>query len=513
MRRKWLAILALGWALPAAAQDAEAPDLGAMTDEQLHERAREIGMEGLRAPCHTSLPVYVELARRHPDYARQVSAYLTLEAMCAYQQGRHQEGLRSLKEAERLNPPAWYNSLGLYLANHVGDGAESLERLRRLAQAGELHLIHRDTVSYALQASGRDGHEAEADAFAYDLSATTEFGRLDPQLQGWLATRALSHAAGLGELSRVDALLAHVRSPYVAIDLLALREFEPVWPQVERLAGDNLAELSRDYAAWTAGRLADEPEDRDRLAEHSYALLFAGRFEEAVALANDWLEGPDNADALEEGDAWALNTQVYALDALGRHGEADAVFDRLATFAADENPWVVNFVINRLVRLVGMGRWQEGAAASEIAREVTDRYGSPYAEMLVAGYSACAFHQLGRSADAARELEFVRANFRDSPPTAGMALLCAGRDDEAADLLGQALHDETVRRQVLDSLQDEKFDLFWTPSVLRSPRDLVMARDDLREEVMKHVRPIPDRFAPIAYLRRRQAVPASETGF
>src|SRR5690606_19428635 len=124
---------------------------------------------------------------------------------------------------------------------------------------------------------------------------------------------------------------------------------------------------------------------------------------------------------------WALNIEAYALDALGRREEADAVFDQLATLPADEHYWVVNFVINRASRLVGQGRWEEGLAATELSRSVAAEYGSTYARMLVARDRACALQRLGRAEESVREAEYLVEQFAESPPVAATGLLCVGK--------------------------------------------------------------------------------------
>jgi tetratricopeptide (TPR) repeat protein len=358
------------------------------------------------------------------------------------------------------------------------------------------------------------GLEAESDKVAYQMATSGSFAQIDPEVQSGLANRALSYAARTGELSQVDDLLRYVRVPYQFIALLSLREYESIWPNVERYAGDHLASVTNSYVSWTSARLADKPEDLDRLSDYAYAMLFAGRYDEAATLADTWLARPGRNGVYEEGDGWALNMEAYALSALGRTAEADKVFDDLAKLSPDEHPWVVNFVINRTARLVSQGRWAEGLAASEAARSVSEKYGSGYAKLLVASERACAFDRLGRKDESGSEFKYVIANFADAPESAVQALLCAGRDDEAADLFRRILNDDKIRSQLLDGLQDDRFDLFWAgPSKIRNPYDLMMARPDLKKEASNYVRAIPERFVPLAYLRRQQiSAPSAKHG-
>lgn len=502
-----LAALALLAGVPAAAQEGSepAPDFSAMTDAELKARADAFGSPGQSA-CRDLVPVYVELDRRHRSDRLYEPSLLFGQALCANHEQRAADGMRYVKQFERSYPErgplGW---LGLLLAAQLGDGAEVMAQLRALSAAGIFVKLPKDVLSWSYRVARDGGRREELEAFSYEVATSSPFGQLDVEIQDMLAQSALARVARSGETAQLDTLLGHVRSPSSVLGLLASREYEAIWPQLERHAGDHLAKLSDDYVAWTASRLADKPEDRDRLSANSYALLFAGRYREAVELAQGLLDGKQHDGEIEEGEGWALNIQAYAYDALGQMGEADRVLDRLARLSPEEHRWVLNFVINRAVRLVKLRRWEEGLAASDVARPATDMYGTPYARMLVASYRACALHKLGRTDESARELDFVREHFADAPGHGGAALLCADLDDEAAQHLAGALAEEASRSRLLDDMQDARFSLFGTPEPqLRQSRELVIERPELRDVALQHVRVLPERFVPIAYLRRQE---------
>ncbi len=508
-----LTLACVAWPLCSAESEAEVPDLASMSDQQIARRLAEPEPGDERKPCAIALPLTKELKRRHPVNEALENPLLFARVQCAVEQERYADGLRDLKALERrAGTTGPTDRIGLFLAAQLEDGSETLARLRGLAASGALAEMSRQTLGWASDVVRRDELVHEYEAFAYDVATSDLQSQLDADVQPVLAYAALAHAARLPDPGQVDDLLGQVRSPYGFIDLLALRDYEPIWPQVERHAGDNLARLSDAYVAWTAERLADDPEDRDWLSEYANALLYAGRFQELVEVAESWLGDRRFAGEIEEGDGWALNVQAYAYDALGRPGEADRVFDRLAQLSPDAHPWVVNFLINRQARLTRQGRWQEAIAASEIARPATDVYGTPYARMLVASYRACALHKAGRLAESAAEFVFVGEHFVDAPTAGGQALLCADRGDEAARRLASVLADETKRNTVLEDLQDERFSFYRTAGdVMPSLRDLILARPELREKALAHARLLPDRFVPISHIRREQLAEPAET--
>lgn len=506
MRLNWLVLSAVFAASPSLAQSASAQaSYASLSDAQLQDRLNRAAVEGFGNACDDKMPLYADASRRWPGEVKFKIGVVVAQAMCAYEEKRPVDSLRLLKRAQtEYGATGWFIS-SMIIAMQVNDGAETLAALRGVAANGQLGQVSGDLLGSALNTIRLAGLEPESDEIAYSLATSADFDRIDPKAQSFLARRALSHAAKTRQPGGVDGLLRYVRAPNDVLTLLSLREYEPIWPQVERYAGDNLAPVINNYVSWSAGRLADKPEDLDRLWAYSYALFFAGRYDEAASLADNWLARPGRDGAYVEGDGWALNIKVSALDALGKTAEADKVFDDLAKLSPAEYPWIVNFVINREARLVGTGRWQEGLAANSLARQVAEKYGSPYAKLIVASDRVCAFDRLGRKAESEDELKYVLAHFADSPPSAVEALLCAGRDDEAADLFKRIVADERVRSPLLDGLQDDRFNLYSTePSQLPDPYKFMAGRPDLKSAASKYVRSIPDRFAPLTHTRRKQ---------
>lgn len=505
MRMKVLAILALIGAFPAAAQEKTAiPDFGALSDTELYAMLVDLETEGFRDPCQRKVPFFAEVVRRNPTNALLRNGSLTAQAFCAYEENRHEEGLELLKQAERAATGPTFHGLGLYFAVQVGDGEEALARLRAMGHEGLLDQLPDQQVFFAVRIIQADGLAGELDELAYELTDTTEFERLDPDLQGTFATAAIRHAVGAGDLSRIESLLQYDADPSSYLNMLSDRAYAAAWPQIEQRAGENLAVVADAFVRRTSEQLAEAPEDRDRLSRYAHALHFAGRYQEAVDVARNWRPERDNLGGLQEGDAWALNIEAYALDALGRREEADAVFDQLATLPADEHYWVVNFVINRAARLVGQGRWEEGLAATELARSVAAEYGSTYAKMLIARDRTCALQRLGRADESVHEAEYLVEQFAESPPVAATGLLCVGKRPEVEQLLASALSDEVARNRLIYELQDPRFELFYTPSVLPQVREVVFAEAALRDEAFRYIRLLPDRFLPISYIRRMQ---------
>lgn len=508
-----VAVLMLG-AVPAAAQQpgeatGTAPDYAAMSDAELEAAVDELG-DGWLGQCEVSEPLLAEFSTR-PAGEGYRAGMLLARAVCADKQGAYRQAADAFAEYERDFDPSSFVGLGLYLDSRLDDAASALARLERFANtatdetAGALDVAGFQTAARLARKHGRE------DAFedlSFRLFQSPLYASFSGDVKSGIAYRALKPAIRANNDALIDETLGQIRNPVSYPDLLALREYESAWPKIERRVGEHFTAITENYRHWAAARYDNASYDRERFSDAAQALYFDGRFEEATALARKWRERPGAFGNIQEGDTWALNIEAYALDALGRIDEADAVFDRLAELPADENPWVVNFVINRSSRLVGQARFVEGLEAARLAREVAEVHGSTYARMLVARDHACALHGLDRGEEAETELAYLRENRVETVAVAAQALLCAGRRDEALAMLIDGLEEERTRSNVIGGLLPEEYDLFYTASILPQPRDLLATSAELRMAYQRWAREIPEKFEPAA---SRKRVPLDRT--
>ncbi len=478
-------------------------DYSQMSDAELVKLVRDPDRSWLSEPCAIGQPLFETLWSRNSDNSQLRHSALFLGVLCDDKEQRFEDAAARFAKLEDEFGSDDMIDLGLYLDTRT----ENADRaLTRLAKFDSETLKSLDATRYwnVARMIVKQGQNGALDEIALDWWHAGYFGSLDLELQADVAIRAMTSAIKKGETKDLSELLSYVRGPSFVLDLLADRRFEPIWPLLEERAGPNLDLVSQSYAEWAIARLENEKTDRDRFSEAAHALHFAGRFSEAIDLARQWYRREERGREIQEGDGWALNIEAFALDALGRYDEADAVFDQLAELDPDEHPWVVNFVINRASRLVGQERWQEGLAATDLARSVAEDYGSTYAKMLIARDRTCALKHLGRIDETGPEVEFLRANSKDSASVSSQGLMCLGLDDEAADVLIAAVKDDAKRSALIADFQNEEFELFYTPSKLRRPRDLLETYPELRAEVEKYIRRLPSELTPIASLKRKQ---------
>lgn len=509
MKLRQMMAVALALAtVPAAAQQSgraaeEAPDYAAMSDGELGTAVHALGDDWL-VRCEVSEPLLAEFTTR-PAGEQYESGLLLARTVCADKHGDYRRAADALAEYESLFDPWSFIWYGLYLDTRLDDPDAALARLERFAEMGTAEVAERLEIEqfYAAVNLGRKhGREDEFEEIALRLFRSPLYGEFSAKLHGPVAFTALDAAISAGDEAIVSDILGQVRNPAFYPELLSLRKYEPVWPLIEQRVGENFNAITEAYLQWAEARYENAPADRDRFSDLVSAHYFAGRFEEAAALAQQWRERSGSFDRIEEGDAWALNMETYALDALGRFDEADAVFDRLAALPVKENPWVVNFLINRGVRLVMQGRYAEGLDATALARKGAEKYGTTYAKMLIARDRTCALHKLGRDNEIAGELAFLRDNKVENIGVVVAALMCLDERDEALAMLRDGLRQQSTRLSAISSIAPDEFDFFGGPSVQPQARELLETSPALRAEYERWAREIPVRFLPAASIKR-----------
>ena len=501
-------------AAPLAAQDtvdeaagSDLPDFENLSFNEALGIFRESDRRWVEEPCDFGAPLLGAMLGHQPDNPDVIYLSFYTRALCADNEKRYEDGAALVRELNNVEGRSADLSLTLYFARRTEDGQWALETLQNL-EAEELGSLDPERFWFDIGPVFDAGLSEEFEALALHWFESNLIGFIDGDLYSPLAYRALSAAARDGRNDIAPQLLSYILSPRSYVDLLTMRKYEPLWPEIEARAGPNLTLVGAENVETTRRRLANAPSERKRFSDAAHALHFNGDFEEAIELADSWREREERGLELEEGDGWALNIQAYAYDSLGQPERADAVFDELAKVDPEENGWVVSFVINRASRLVGHGRWEEGLEAAQYARTVP---GSTYAEMIVAYNHTCALNRLGRTEEALAELTFMRENRETSVAMLASALLCNGLRDEAAEVLIEGLRNEDTRGNAIETLLGPEADLFYTQSMLPDNRDLMAEYPELAAEFALHARDLPEAFTPRAsQLRARLDLPEWE---
>lgn len=463
--------------------------------------------------CGFYEPLLRQLETRGGFGKRVAIPHASAELQCAIEREQWDVAYRQLKYLERAKqkPPLLF---GVALARMAGAFSDAATRLVThidgidggtafKPESRELWSLNR-----ALYLGGR---QAERLQLLRDLAEAPRLAKMPEDDRRGILSALFGAEVESGNMAAAGEMVGNVSDPYSMLAALSDRRYAPLWPQLEAQAGENLGLILHADVKEALTAFEAKPDDTKTLQELAHAYLRAGQFENVVALVEAHRPPPDKASGIDEDMAWALNVEAYALDALGRHGDAEAIFDQLAAIPIDpkKNGWLVSFVINRGSRLVDLGQFEKGLAAAEFAGEVAAKNGSGYARMLVRRDRICALMALGRANETTMILQEVDANVDDAAGAAAEALLCAKAEDRAAALVIAGLNDPAKAQQMVEALQKPDFDLFYNNSVRPSLAAQIRPRKDVDAAFSKAARDIPVRFVPL-FGKRRSELSAKE---
>ena len=345
-----------------------------------------------------------------------------------------------------------------------------------------------DSVSYFLrnEPKGQDRKNGDRRVALARLGygGQTEMG-------DYLASSALSVVMKRGEVATAKELVRYVDEPQIVENLLILRRYEPLWPDIEAQAGPHL-QKSRASAVRSAERSYAEAPDNERLQLLINALRHAGRLDEAIALRS---KVPADSKAMASADeqmGWAVNNLALALHEAGRAEEADQLFALLNDAPMPKEGWRVSMKINRLELLVGDGKFEQALPLLEPTAKVE---GSPYAYQLVRRLRYCTMFGLGRKDEAASLLPEVMAHSKDAISATIDALLCGGRIGEAETLALASLENEEFQEDFVRQLQAHNLTSD-DPSVWTSGWRALRQRPAIAAKFNQLGRDLPEQFLP-----------------
>lgn len=507
-RKAATALLLMCSAIPA---NAIAPDNKPADTKKLHEATNEALLQSFDAErtkdprdyCGQLVPILSEMATREQYVEQAVGLLADANMWCAIDQGRRAEAYKYMIEAEELFGES-YGALGFQIAAYARHYDAAVDRLALMAAAkNSAELLDNTDKFFAISHDLTKEGKTELRSRMFEaLFASPHFEKFDDDTRSGIASNLLDDDAKRGDFSRAARLIAYLNSPDIYSDLLANRRYEKIWPAIESAVGPNLRTVSSAQVNAAQFKFDADKSNRKAFQQLANALLSAGEFEKVVALVGTYDHGPAGIAALTEDDAWALNAEAYALDGLGKTQAADEVFEAIAAipYDADKNRWLVNFTINRALRLLEWGKWQQGLDAALLAEQITVKSGSDFAKMLVRKAKVCALSNLNRRAEIPAILEEIYEKRKDSYSTAAEAMLCGSEDDRAAAIVIEALGDPNNSSEMIGQLQKPEWS-FYTESRLPRLRERLLDRPDIRVKYNQLARDIPDAFLPLASKR------------
>jgi tetratricopeptide (TPR) repeat protein len=460
--------------------------------------------------CSLLSPIISEMISR-PNLAgpvKETKALIDFE--CASRAGEWAKAYQLMPDVESfIGKDA--GRVGFFVAlfsDHPVNAAERLTVMAEASDGAEFLSIGDNQFYYLFRELWSGKHFTAREKTVIAILESRHFKNLPDAVQSSVAAAIIDEEGRSGRFNRSAKLLDKIQSPDRFISFLAMKEFAPIWPQIEKAAGKNLTIVTERKLKRDLLKYKTNTNDRKAFNEVAHSLHFAGKFEEVIAHASTFDHSEAGISKAVEDDAWALNVEAYSLDALGRYAEAEAIFDRIAAIPYDPavNGWLVNFTINRGSRLVELGQWEKGLEAAILAGKITEKSGSPYAKMLVRRDKICALNNLGRGAEAVPIIAELFDARKDSYSSAAAALVCAGDADQAAKIVIEGLNDPVYANTIVTEMQSPEFEVFYTLSKLSTIRESLLTRPDVRAAFDKVARDVPDAFIPLIGKRRAELI-------
>jgi tetratricopeptide (TPR) repeat protein len=484
------------------------PDLKKLNDDQLialYDKVREA--EDIKH-CEEMAPILAEMLTRSSIEGELQQQKILTDFKCALDEGKWVTAYRLMRDVETALGED-LGRLGFLVAlysDHFDNAAGRMLAMIEVKDGEPLTGLDDQTFYQLMNELWTAKLFKQRYELATELSASKHFPDMSGNVQSLMASAIIDEEGRIGKFRRAPKLLDKLDSPYQFATYLSMRNFEPIWPQVEKAAGPAMQtvidrQLKKDMALHRA-----KPDDGEAYQQAVHALFFAGKFEEVIEFASRIDHSAEGIGKIEENDAWALNVEAYALDSLGRNAEAETIFERLAAIPYDEDKtgWLVSFVINRGSRLVELGQWQRGLEAATLAGTIAEKSGNEYSRMLVRRDKICALVNLGRASETTSLLEEMYSLRKETYATTIAALLCIGDIDRAAQVAIEALSDPVYAEAIVDYLQNPEMQIYYTRSKLPRARDVLLVRADVRAAYEKVGRDIPDAFIPLAGRRRAE---------
>lgn len=451
-----------------------------------------------------------EMVKREALATRSGPIYIIASAECSIEGKNWKEAYSHMQEWEMLKdvdaPDAEWVFRLAYLAGARADALDRLEKIAQFENKSQLLKLTDRIIFQIVRDLRKDNAMTEITTLYSTLAQSPHFGKLQPNIRSAAASHILGERLKHGNKEEADAMLAHINSPFTYTELLAAHKYQPVWMEIEKRVGSNMKIVLEENLRIQAATYQESPDDKQIKQRYGHALLFAGKFEDVISLAQSIDHSAEGTLDWEEDDGWLLNLEAHAHDALGDFVKADRIFDSFTMLdnPANQNGWLVNFLINRASRLVDQTRWKEGLVAAKIAERIANETGNDYARMLVRKAKSCALHNLGQIEETQATLKEVETHHEDSLLVAVETFLCVGDRKRAAEITVKGLENEKERRTLIEALQNPLFDPFYSNSQLPTVHDELRTHPDVTKAFDRVARSIPDQFVPLGSHRRQK---------
>lgn len=374
------------------------------------------------------------------------------------------------------------------------DGAAQTLQLIAASNPKWLEGLPSDLVGQVLAQIRKD------EARSFDVSYTlvqagwapqdTTIGDLD-----WLRMRVIQGLAKRERLPEAEPLVAGLINTTSLIRLAIDRRYQPLWPVLEKRLGPGADLADKAYVEAAKARFDASPDSRMARLGYAEALNIASREPEALKIA-DVAQTTEAMSGFADRELWLVNLAALLL---ADQGQFDAALARMAALNAlppAGRPSLAGTTVNEALLAESIDRPDAtlAAVARAWAAGIINDYGSAY----LATAATCALAQQGKAADAAAAAAPLIAKPDLNEEAYLPAMLCLGRQNDAAASVIRRLGDEAKRTDMLFALQPF---LIADHPKLREKREraamrALKARPDVKAAFAKAGRDLPAAVSP-----------------
>ncbi|WP_439545937.1 hypothetical protein [Sandarakinorhabdus sp.] len=313
----------------------------------------------------------------------------------------------------------------------------------------------------------------------------------------WLKLQVITGLATRGRLDEAQPFIEKLLNPVSLVRLAIDRRYQSLWPALEARLGPGADKADAAYLTASKAALDAAPENVIARLGHAQALNIASKEKEALALA-DTAKTTEDMAKLPDNGLWLVNLAAQLLVDLGQVDAGLARYTTAASLDTKDRPSLTGLLINHALLADQAGRADAALAAADVAERKMGKDMNDFGKLYLAAVRACARHRQGDSTAATTALAPLLAAPDRNDDAYFQAMLCVGRNDDAARAIIKRLDDPDKRSEALFELQPFLIADHAELPGRRSRADLraLKARADVKAAFAKWGRDLPAAVSP-----------------
>lgn len=312
-----------------------------------------------------------------------------------------------------------------------------------------------------------------------------------------LKLQVIAGLAQRGRLAEAQPFIDQLLNPVSLVRLAIDRRYQSLWPALEQRLGPGADTADAAYLQASKAAFDAAPDSIIARLGHAQALNIASQEQDALALA-DIAQTAEAMAKLPDNGLWLVNLAAQLLADLGQVDAGLARYAAAASLDGNDRPSLTGLLINHALLAEQVGRNDAALAAADLAERKAGDDINDYGKLFLSAVRACARHRQGDAAGTTAALAPLLAAPDRNPDAYFQAMLCTGRNDEAARSIISRLDDPAKRSEILFELQPFLIADHAALPGRRSRADLraLKARPDVKAAFAKWGRDLPAAVSP-----------------